>query len=89
MLNLNLPLAQTVTTMQGLMTAVGRGLGIIVVISFVYAVVMIIMSLIAERGDGSWKYSLAKGIALFAATGICQILANIFFPNLIIPPSFQ
>ncbi len=81
-------LAQTVTTMANLETAIGHALGIVVIISYCYAVIMIIMSLIQERGDGSWKYSLAKGIALFGATGICQILATIFFPGLIITPSF-
>jgi hypothetical protein len=81
-------LAQSVTTMGNLETAIGHGLGIIIVIAYAYAVVMIIMSLIQERGDGSWKYSLAKGIALFASTGIVQILCTIFFPGLVITPSF-
>lgn len=81
-------LAQSVMSMDTLKTAVGHGLGIIIVIAYAYAVVMIIMSLIQERGDGSWKYSLAKGIALFGSTGIVQILATIFFPGLVITPSF-
>jgi hypothetical protein len=84
----NLFLAQAVTTMQTLEVAVGHGIGILVVISYAYAVILIIQSLIAERGDGSWKYALARGIALFAATGIVQILATIFFPGLVITPSF-
>jgi hypothetical protein len=84
----NLFLGQTVTNMQGLETAVGHGLGIVIIISYVYATVMIIMSLIAERGDGSWKYALAKGIALFGATGICNILLAVFFPGVTIIPSF-
>jgi hypothetical protein len=50
---------------------------------------MIIMSLIAERGDGSWKYSLAKGIALFGATGICNILLAIFFPGQLLTVNFN
>jgi hypothetical protein len=79
--NVSLVLAQTVNTMADFKNAVGHGLGIIVIISYVYAAVMIVMSLIAERGDGSWKYSLAKGIALFGATGICNILLTIFFPG--------
>ena len=84
----NLILAQSVNTMADLKTAVGKGLGIIVIIAYIYAVVMIIMSLIQERGDGSWKYSLAKGIALFGATGICNILIAIFFPGQSIGPNF-
>jgi hypothetical protein len=46
-------LAQSVNSMADLKTAVGKGLGIIVIIAYIYAVVMIIMSLIQERGDGS------------------------------------
>jgi hypothetical protein len=82
-------LAQTVNTMADLKTAAGHGLGIIVIISYIYAAVMIIMSLIAERGDGSWKYSLAKGIALFGATGICNILLAIFFPGQLLTVNFN
>jgi hypothetical protein len=82
-------LAQTVTSMQSLIQAIGHGLGIVVILSYVYAAVMIIMSLIAERGDGSWKYSLAKGIALFGATGICNILLAVFFPGQVMPISFN
>jgi hypothetical protein len=74
-------LAQSVNTLADLKNAVGHGLGIVVILSYVYAAVMIIMSLIAERGDGSWKYALAKGIALFGATGICNILLAVFFPG--------
>ena len=79
-------LAQTVNTMADLKNAVGHGLGIVVILSYVYAVIMIIMALISERGDGSWKYALAKGIGLFAASGVCNILLAIFFPgqNLVI-----
>jgi hypothetical protein len=77
----NLILAQSVNTMADLKNAVGHGLGIVVVIGYIYAVVMIVMSLIQERGDGSWKYSLAKGIALFGAVGICNILLAIFYPG--------
>jgi hypothetical protein len=84
----NLFLGQTVTTMQGLIQAIGHGLGIVVIISYLYAVILIIMSLLQERGDGSWKYSLAKGVALFGATGICNILMAIFFPGQTIPVNF-
>ena len=48
----HLILAQSVNSMADLKTAVGKGLGIIVIIAYIYAVVMIIMSLIQERGDG-------------------------------------
>jgi hypothetical protein len=79
-------LAQTVNTMTDLKNAVGHGLGIVVILSYVYAVILIIMACVQERGDGSWKYSLAKGIGLFAATGVANILLAIFFPgqNLVI-----
>jgi hypothetical protein len=82
----NLFLAQTVNTMADLKNAVGHGLGIVVILGYAYAVIMIIMALISERGDGSWKYAIAKGIGLFAASGVCNILLAIFFPgqNLVI-----
>ena len=75
-----------VNTMADLKSAVGHGLGVVVILSYVYAVIMIISACIMERGDGSWKYSLAKGIALFAATGFANILLAVFFPgqNLVI-----
>jgi hypothetical protein len=85
----NLFLAQSaVNNMQDLKTAVGHGLGIIVIISYVYAVILIIMACIGERGDGSWKYALAKGIGLFAATGVANILLAIFFPGQTLTVSF-
>ena len=76
----NLFLAQ-VNTMADLKNAVGHGLGIIVILSYIYAAILIIQGCIAERGDGSWKYTLAKGIGLFAATGIANILLAMFFPG--------
>jgi hypothetical protein len=82
-------LAQTVTTMQNLMQAVGHGLGIVVVISYAYAAIMIIMACIQERGDGTWKYALARGIALFGATGIANILFAIFFPGQVMTINFN
>jgi hypothetical protein len=51
-----------------------------VLLGYLYAVIMIIMSLIQERGDGSWKYALARGIGIFAVVGICNILFVIFYP---------
>jgi hypothetical protein len=45
----NLFLAQSaVNTMADLKTAVGHGLGIIVIISYVYAVILIIMACVQE-----------------------------------------
>ena len=86
----NLFLAQSaVNTMADLKTAVGHGLGIIVIISYVYAVILIIMACVQERGDGSWKYALARGIALFAATGVANILLAMFFPGQTITVNFS
>ena len=85
---MHLFLAQSVNTITDLKTAVGKGLGVIIILGYLYAVILIISSLIAERGDGSWKYALAKGIALFGAVGICNILFGIFFPGQSIVPSF-
>jgi len=68
----NLFLAQSaVNTMADLKTAVGHGLGIIVIISYVYAVILIIMACVQERGDGSWKYALARGDCLICRNRCC------------------
>ena len=86
----NLFLAQSaVNTMADLKAAVGHGLGIVVILSYIYAVILIIQGCIAERGDGSWKYTLAKGVALFGATGIANILLAMFFPGQTITVNFS
>jgi len=86
----NLFLAQSaVNSMQDLKNLIGHGLGVVIIISYVYAVILIIQGCIAERGDGSWKYTLAKGIGLFAATGISNILLAMFFPGQTITINFS
>jgi hypothetical protein len=88
-MNISLVLGQTVTTMQTLETAVGHALGIIIILGYVYAVVLIVMACIQDKQDGSWKTALARAIGLFAASGICNILLAIFFPGQQIVPSFN
>ena len=86
----NLFLAQSaVNSMQDLKNLIGHGLGVVIIISYVYAVILIIQGCVAERGDGSWKYTLAKGIGLFAATGISNILLAMFFPGQTININFS
>ena len=86
----NLFLAQSaVNSMADLKTAVGHGLGIVVILSYVYAVILIIMACIGERGDGSGNIALAKGIGLFAATGVANILLAIFFPGQVLTVNFS
>jgi hypothetical protein len=86
----NLFLAQSaVNSMADLKNLIGHGLGVVIIISYVYAVILIIQGCIAERGDGSWKYTLAKGIGLFAATGISNILLAMFFPGQTININFS
>jgi hypothetical protein len=75
--------------MADLKNLIGHGLGVVIIISYVYAVILIIQGCIAERGDGSWKYTLAKGIGLFAATGISNILLAMFFPGQTININFS
>jgi hypothetical protein len=75
--------------MADLKNLIGHGLGIVIILSYVYAVILIIQGCIAERGDGSWKYTLAKGIGLFSATGIANILLAMFFPGQTININFS
>jgi hypothetical protein len=77
-----------INTMQDLESAVGFGVGIIMILSYAYGVILIIQGLLSERGDGSWKYTIAKGIALFASTGVVNLLFGHFFPGQTIPVSF-
>ena len=81
--------AQTnISSIGDLKTAVGFGVGVLMVIVYIYAVILIVQGLLAERGDGQWKYTLAKGIGLFLATGIANILFLKFFGQTI-PISFN
>jgi hypothetical protein len=84
----NLFLAQAVNTMADLKTALGHGLGIVVLLGYVYAVILIVMACVQDRQDGSWKTSLARAIGIFGAVGICNILLAIFFPGQNLVPSF-
>ena len=88
MFNINLPLAAAITSMQSLEVGVGFVVGIVVIFSYIYAVCLIIGALIQERGDGSWKMALARGLGIFAASGMCTIMLLYFF-NITIAPSFQ
>lgn len=92
-----LPLAQVVggggggvSTMAGFMTALGHALGLIVIISYAYAVILIIMACVQDRQDGSWKMALMKAIGLFGAVAIANILLAVFYPQMTggIPISF-
>jgi hypothetical protein len=86
----NLFLAQsTVNNMQDLKNAVGHAIAVAIILGYIYAVILIIQGCIAERGDGSWKYTIAKGIGIFAATGIANILLAIFFPGQTITVNFS
>ena len=86
----NLFLAQSaINNMADLKNIIGHALGIVVIVSYVYAVILIIQGCIAERGDGSWKYTLAKGIGLFAATEIANILLAMCFPGQTITVNFS
>jgi hypothetical protein len=82
-------LAQTINTPADLKNAVGFGVGIMMIIGYAYAVLLIIQGLLQERGDGQWKYTIAKGIALFASSGICNLLFSHFFPGQTITVSFN
>jgi hypothetical protein len=79
----------TVTIIQALVQVVGHPLGIILIISYVYAVILIIVACIQERGYENLKYALVCATALFAATGIANILLSIFFPDQLITINFN
>jgi hypothetical protein len=74
-------LAQSITDITGLKTAVGRGLAIGVVFSFVYFVFKLWSGLTMDRHDGQWKQEIAKGIAVFGGVTIANILFSIFYPG--------
>jgi hypothetical protein len=84
----NLFIAQ-VTNMQSLQAAIGRGLAIGVVFSAIYMIFMVWRGIMMDRHDGAWKFEIAKGIAVFAAVGIANILFNVFYPGQTITVNFQ
>jgi hypothetical protein len=77
-----------VVSIATLATAVGHALGAVVIFSYAYAVIMIIMACIQERGDGGWKYALARAIGMMGATLFANLFLNIFFPGEQVPISF-
>jgi hypothetical protein len=69
------------TSFTDLQTAIGRALGLIAVISFLYAVMVIISALTGERAHGEWKFGVVRAIGIFAAVLIANILFAVFYPS--------
>ena len=82
-------LAQNINTIGDLHNAIVNLLGIVVDIAYLYAVIVLIMSLTQERGDGSWKFGIVRSFGIFAAVAICNIILNIFFPGQQFAPTFS
>lgn len=80
--------APAVVSIASLAAAIGHALGAVVIFSYAYAVLMIIMACIQERGDGNWKYALARAIGIMSATLFGNLFLNIFFPGEQVPISF-
>lgn len=80
--------APAVVSITSLAEAVGHALGAVVIFAYAYAVIMIIMACIQERGDGNWKYALARAIGMMASTLFANLFLNIFFPGEQVPISF-
>ena len=74
-------LAQTVNTMADLKNAVGHGLGIVVILGYVYAVIMIIMALISERGDGKLEVLSRQRDRIIRCKRRVQHFASDLFPR--------
>ena len=74
------PLAD-ILSLNDLKNAIGHAVPVALILGYFYAVVLIIMACVQERGDGSWKLSLARGIGIFAAVGVVNILLAVFFPG--------
>jgi hypothetical protein len=77
----NLFLAQTLTSMADLKSAIGKGLGVLLIFVFLYAVIAIWHALHQERASGEWKHGIIKAIGYFAAVLIVNILFQVFFPG--------
>jgi hypothetical protein len=63
-----------ITSMSDLITIVGFIVGVALVIAYPYAVITIISSLLADKHDGTWKFGLIRGGAIFVAAGIVTII---------------
>lgn len=74
--------------MATLRTALGTVLGLVMYFAFIYGVVLIVTAVVGDRASGEWKFTLAKGAGLMAASAVMNILMGIFFPGQSIPVSF-
>jgi Mg/Co/Ni transporter MgtE len=81
-------LAQMLQTMGDLKTAIGRGLAIGVVFSFIYFCFMMWRGLTMDRASGEWKFEIAKGIAVFATVTVANVLFAVFYPGQSITVNF-
>lgn len=68
-----LPLAD-ITQMSDLITIVGFIVGVCLIVAYAYAVVTIISALIGDKHDGTWKFGLIRGGAIFLAAGVVTII---------------
>jgi hypothetical protein len=63
-----------ITQMSDLITIVGFIAGVALIIAYPYAVITIISALIGDKHDGTWKYGLIRGGAIFVAAGVVTII---------------
>ena len=63
-----------ITSMSDLITIVGFVTGVSLIIAYPYAVITIVSALIGDKHDGTWKYGLIRGCAIFLAAGIVTVI---------------
>ena len=63
-----------ITSMNDLILIVGFIVGVALIIAYPYAVITIISALIGDKHDGTWKFGLIRGGAIFVAAGVVTII---------------
>lgn len=73
-------LAQSnITSISDLLTLIGHALGLGVSIAALVAIYLIWRGLQMDRSSGEWKMEILKGIMVFAAPAVVNVLFNLFF----------
>jgi hypothetical protein len=67
-----------VSSLDDLRTALGNGIGLLMLVIIPVGVAMIIRGIIMDKSHGEWKMEIVKGLVLVAAPAIMALLYKVF-----------
>jgi hypothetical protein len=67
-----------VSSLDQLKTALGNGIGLLMLVIIPVGVAMIIRGIIMDKSHGEWKMEIVKGLVLVAAPAIMSLLFKVF-----------